>query len=110
MVHVRTAKTFSFGTLKYPSVEDTPYLGRQYGLDYMDSKGEAHQWVMKAVSDGIQAVVVNPTFMLGAYDSAPSSGAMILAVNSQKLLGYAPGGRNYICVKDAAVGIANALE
>lgn len=110
LVHVGTANTFSFGTLKYPGVEDTPYLGRQYGLDYMDSKWEAHQWVMKAVSDGIQAVVVNPTFMLGAYDSAPSSGAMILAVNSQKLPGYAPGGRNYICVKDAAVGIANALE
>jgi len=34
----------------------------------------------------------------------------ILAVYSQKLPGYAPGGRNYICVKDAAKGIADALE
>lgn len=110
LVYVGTANTFSFGTKEKPGRENTPYLGRKYGLDYMDSKYEAHQFVMKAVSEGLPAVVVNPTFMLGAYDSAPSSGAMILAVHSQKLPGFAPGGRNYICVKDAAQGIANALE
>ncbi len=110
LVYVGTANTFSFGTLENPGREDTAYLGRKYGLDYMDSKWKAHQLVMNAVEEGVPAVVVNPTFMLGAYDSAPSSGAMILAINSQKLPGYAPGGRNYICVKDAAVGIANALE
>jgi len=110
LVYVGTANTFSFGTKDNPGKEDTPYLGKKYGLDYMDSKYEAHQFVMKAVAEGLPAVVVNPTFMLGPYDSAPSSGAMILAVHSQKLPGFAPGGRNYICVKDAAVGIANALE
>ena len=110
LVYVGTANTFSFGTIEDPGREDTKYLGQQYGLDYMDSKWKAHQLVMEAVKDGVPAVVANPTFMLGAYDSAPSSGAMILAVYSQKLPGYAPGGRNYICVKDAAKGIANALE
>ena len=110
LVYVGTANTFSFGSIENPGIEDTAYLGRKYGLDYMDSKYEAHQLVMKAVKEGVPAVVVNPTFMLGAYDSAPSSGAMILAVHSEKLPGYAPGGRNYICVKDAATGIANALE
>lgn len=110
LVHVGTANTFSFGCLEKPGIEDTEYISSQYGLDYMDSKWKAHQLVMNAVKEGVPAVVVNPTFMLGAYDSVPSSGAMILAVNSQKLPGFAPGGRNYICVKDAATGIANALE
>ncbi len=109
-IHVGTANTFSFGTLENPGMENTEYNGWQYGLDYMDSKWKAHQLVMNAVKEGLPAVVVNPTFMFGAYDSLPSSGAMIIAVNSQKLPGYAPGGRNYICVKDAAIGIANALE
>ena len=110
LVHVGTANTFSFGTKENPGREDTAYKGLKYGLDYMDSKWKAHQLVMAAVKEGLPALVVNPTFMLGAYDSVPCSGAMILAVYSQKLPGYAPGGRNYICAKDAAKGIANALE
>lgn len=110
LVHIGTANTFSFGTKENPGREDTAYKGLKYGLDYMDSKWKAHQLVMAAVKEGLPALVVNPTFMLGAYDSVPSSGAMILAVYSQKLPGYAPGGRNYICVKDAAKGIANTLE
>ncbi len=110
LIHVGTANTFSFGTKENPGKEDTAYKGKQYGLDYMDSKWKAHQLVMDAVKEGVPAVVVNPTFMLGAYDSVPSSGAMILAVHAQNLPGYAPGGRNYICVKDAAKGISNALD
>lgn len=109
LIHVGTANTFRFGTIKNPGIEDTKYLGGQYRLDYMDSKYKAHQLVLKAIKEGVPALVVNPTFMLGAYDSVPGPGAMILAIQSQKLPGYAPGGRNYICVKDAAIGIANAL-
>jgi len=110
MVYVGTANTFSFGTKEQPGREGTPYKGARYGLDYMDSKHKAQQLVMQYVKEGLPAVIVNPTFMLGPYDSAPSSGAMILAIYRGEVPGYAPGGRNYICVKDAAVGIANALE
>ena len=110
LIYVGTANSFSFGTKENPGKEGTPYLAGKYGLDYMDSKYKAHQLINEAVKDGLPAVVVNPTFMLGAFDSMPSSGAMVLAVYEQKIPGYAPGGRNYICVKDAAVGIANALE
>jgi len=110
LVYVGTANTFRFGTKKNPGKENTTYAGKKYGLGYMDSKWEAHQLVMEAVNDGVPAIIVNPTFMVGAYDSVPNSGAMILAVYAQKLPGYAPGGRNYICVRDAAIGISNALE
>lgn len=110
MVYVGTANTFGFGTREKPGVEDDRYASHRYGLDYMDSKYEAHRKVMEAFRNGLPVVIVNPTFMLGAYDSAPSSGAMVLAVYQEKVPGFAPGGRNYICVKDAAIGIANALE
>lgn len=110
MIYVGTANTFGFGTKQDPGREGNPYKGGRYGIDYLDSKYQAHQLVMQSVSEGMPAVIVNPTFMLGAYDSAPSSGAMVLAIYQQKLPGYAPGGKNFICVKDAAIGIANALE
>jgi dihydroflavonol-4-reductase len=110
LVYVGTANSFSFGTKEKPGIEGTPYIASKYGLDYMDSKFKAHQLIDEAVKDGVPAVVVNPTFMLGPYDSMPSSGAMVLAVYKQDVPGFAPGGRNYICVKDAAIGIANALD
>lgn len=110
MIYVGTANTFGFGTRENPGREERPYVGARYGLDYMDSKYKAHQLVMQAVGEGLPVVVVNPTFMLGPYDSGPSSGAMVLAIYRGEVPGYTPGGRNFICVKDAAIGIANALD
>jgi dihydroflavonol-4-reductase len=76
----------------------------------MDSKYNAQQFILKEVKEnGLPAVIVNPTFMFGPYDSNPSSGAMIVALYNGKVPGYTKGGRNYVCVKDAAVAIANAL-
>ena len=48
--------------------------------------------------------------MFGPYDSKPGTGQMIQALFKQKVPGYTRGGRNYVCVKDVAVGITNALE
>ncbi len=111
MVFIGTANTFGFGSKENPGYEGTPYNGGQYGLDYMDSKYEAFLELMTAVKDlNLPAVVVNPTFMLGPYDVKPSSGAMIVNLYQGKVPGYTRGGRNYIYVKDAAIGVVNALE
>lgn len=109
-IHVGTANSFSWGNESNPGIENTPYKGKKYGLDYMDSKWEAHQLVMKYVKKGVPAIIVNPTFMLGPFDSAPSSGSMIRAIYRREVPGFAPGGRNFINVKDAAIGLANALK
>jgi len=110
LVYVGTASSFSFGTKIKPGVEDTEYSSHTYGFNYMDSKYEAQKNVLKAYLKGLPVIVVNPTFMLGKYDSGPSSGAMIIGIYNKKVPGFPPGGKNYVCVKDAAVGIANALE
>lgn len=111
LVYVGTANSFGFGCENEPGVEGNPYLSSHYGLDYMDSKKIAQENVLKAVKErNLPAIVVNPTFMIGPYDSRPSSGAMILAVYKGKVPGYTSGGRNYIAVKDVAFAIANALE
>lgn len=111
MVYVGTANSFGFGTKDSPGTEDRPYRSAKYGLDYMDSKYEAQQLVLEAVKkQGLPAVIVNPTFMWGPYDSKPGAGAMILAIYQKKVPASAPGGRNYIYVKDVVIAIANALE
>ena len=76
LVYVGTAN--SFGTQPdAPELADEgcDYTSHVYGLDYMDSKREAQELLVRRVAeDGLPAIVVNPTFMIGAYDSKPSSG------------------------------------
>lgn len=110
LIYIGTANSFGFGSKQSPGNETLPYQSDKYGLDYMDSKYEAQQLVLRAAQkDGLPAIVVNPTFMFGAYDSKPGSGKMILSVYQKKLPGYTMGGRNYIYVKDVVIAIANAL-
>jgi dihydroflavonol-4-reductase len=110
LIYIGTANSFGFGSKEAPGVEGNPYKSATYGLDYMDSKFKAQQLILNEVKENaLPAVIVNPTFMFGPYDSNPSSGAMIVAVFKSKVPGYTAGGRNYICAKDAAVAIANAL-
>jgi dihydroflavonol-4-reductase len=110
LVYIGTANSFGFGSKANPGVEGNPYKSAMYELDYMDSKYKAQQLMLNEVKEhGLPAVIVNPTFMFGPYDSNPSSGAMIIALYKGKVPGYTSGGRNYVCAKDAAVAIANAL-
>lgn len=111
IVHVGTANTFGFGNSKNPGNEETAFNSKRYGLDYIDSKYKVHHWILdKIKSDNLPATIVNPTFMLGPYDSKPSSGEMVRNFYLGKIPGYTPGGRNFIYVKDAAIGVVNALE
>lgn len=111
LVYVGTANSFGYGsTIENPGKEGNPYVSAKYGLDYMDSKRRAQEIVLDAVeTKKLPAVIVNPTFMIGPYDSKPSSGEMIIALHQGKVPGYTTGGKNYVAVKDAAFAIANAI-
>jgi dihydroflavonol-4-reductase len=111
LIFVGTANSFGAGDEHAPGDETKPYAAGKYGLEYMCSKRMAQEEVLKAVQeDNLDAVVVNPTFMIGPYDSKPSSGTMILAVHKRKLPGYPPGGRNFVYVGDVAKAIIEAID
>lgn len=111
LIHVGTANSFGRGSETNPGNEHSPYTAGKYGLDYMDSKRKAQELVLNAVKDAeLPALIVNPTFMIGPYDSKPSSGAMILALYNKQVPVVTSGAKNYIAVKDAAVAIVNAIE
>ncbi|MDT8402142.1 MAG: NAD-dependent epimerase/dehydratase family protein [Bacteroidales bacterium] len=111
LIHIGTANSFGPGDEKDPGDESRPYTAGKYGLDYICSKKAAQDEVLRAVrEEGLDAVIVNPTFMIGPYDSKPSSGTMILAVNQGKIPGYPSGGRNFVYVRDVANAIASAIE
>lgn len=110
-IHVGSASSFFYGPKEQPGTEERIRHKSPYGLDYIDTKTAGQQVVLDAVKqNNLPGVVVNPTFMLGAYDSKPSSGAMIIALAKGKVPGYTKGGKNWVHVNDVAVGICLALE
>ncbi|WP_080238501.1 NAD-dependent epimerase/dehydratase family protein [Spirosoma rigui] len=110
LVFVGTANIFGFGSRKEPGNELYPYMGERYGSDYMDSKRVATDLVLQAVrEDGLQAVLVHPTFMIGPIDYQITSNALLLALYRQQLAGIPSGGKNYVHVADVATATVNAL-
>ncbi len=110
LIYVGTANSFNSGSIDHPGNETNAYTATKYGLDYMDSKYEAQRLVLEEAANGtLDALVVNPTFMIGPYDSRPSSGEMILGIYFKKIPGYTLGGKNFVAVKDVAFAIANSI-
>ena len=110
LVAIGSANSFGNGTIDNPGDENSPFTAGKYGLDYIDSKLEAKEVILDYVNNhGLDAVILCPTFMLGPYDTKPSSGELLLALYNGKVPGYTDGGRNFVHVKDVAIAAANAL-
>lgn len=77
---------------------------------YAHSKVLAEEAVLKAVEEGLDAVIVNPSIVLGPRDLNRISGSLILEAASGLLRFTAPGGTNFIAAQDVAAGHVAAAE
>ncbi len=110
LVHVSSAGVFAPGSFNHPGTEANIRTDKEVVLDYIRSKIFGQRLVLDATHrTNLPAIVVNPTFMIGPYDTGPSSGKMILAYLHNKLPGYTSGGKNFVHVQDASYAICNAL-
>jgi len=110
LVAIGTANSFGNGSLDNPGDENSPFSAGKFGLDYIDSKLQAQNLILDAVkNDGLDAIILNPTFMIGPYDTKPSSGELLLALYHGRVPGYTAGGKNYIDARDVAVAACNGL-
>jgi dihydroflavonol-4-reductase len=109
-IQIGTANSFGHGGPENPGTEESPFMGNCYKMDYVDSKYKAQQFLLKETSQGFPAIIINPTYMIGPFDSGPSSGKMILALLHGKLPGYTSGMKNFVASKDVAVAAVNALK
>ena len=110
MVYVSSCCAFGGGTKECPGTELSEFTGFRFNSGYINSKYLAQQWVLSEIEKkGLPIVIVNPTIMIGPYDSHPSSGEIILKLIRQHIH-YCPSGvKNFIDVRDAALGTCNAL-
>ena len=92
-----------------PANEETP-PGGMIECPYVVTKREAEAAVLEEVERGLDAVIVNPAYMIGPWDWKPSSGRMLLEVASGKGLLAPPGANDFVDVRDVVAGIEAATE
>jgi len=109
MVYVSSIDALGVHSLDTPSDENTPLNG-EVCCAYVTTKREAERLVLDEVAQGLDAVIVNPGFMLGPWDWKPSSGKMLLKVAAGWGLLAPPGSNSYCDVRDVSAGIIAALE
>jgi dihydroflavonol-4-reductase len=109
MVYVSSIDALGVGSLNTPSDENTP-RGGEVCCAYVTTKREGESLVLDEVAQGLDAVIVNPGFMLGPWDWKPSSGKMLLKVAAGWGLLAPPGSNSYCDVRDVAAGILAAVE
>ena len=106
--------TVGFGDLDSPGDEETPVDADQvYGRSgalrvYHDTKAEAESIAVGQTA--IEAVIVNPDFIVGAYDVKPTSGQSIVAMAKRWVPVYPRGGKCFQTARDCARGHLLAME
>ena len=100
---------------QYPldqTLDESRFLVRDTHPDPYDrSKAAGEREVQKGIVRGLDAVILNPTAILGPYDYGPSHmGQTLLALSSGKLPALVPGGFDWVDVRDVAQGAVCAAE
>ncbi|MFM9058493.1 MAG: NAD-dependent epimerase/dehydratase family protein [Planctomycetaceae bacterium] len=108
LVHVSSVDALGLRADGAPADEETPPGGLPE-CPYVTTKREAESAVRAEIDQGLDAVIVNPVYMLGPWDWKPSSGRMLLEVGGGKGLLAPPGANDFVDVRDVATGILAAL-
>lgn len=109
IVYVSSANTLGHGTKEVPGNEQNTAKKPFTNSLYAKSKKEAEALLLSA-SNRIDVVIVNPSFLIGAYDSGYGSGRIVKMGYGKRVIFYPPGGKNFVNASDAAYGIIAALE
>lgn len=111
LVHFSSIHAFS----AYPRdaiIDETRALcGGPKALPYDRSKAEGERVVAAAVEKGLDAVIVNPTAVLGPWDFGPSAmGKVLVDLATGKLPALVRGGYNWVDARDVSWGAMAAAE
>lgn len=110
LVHTSTVATIGEGSRSRPATEETPARPRRFALPYADTKREAEEKLLDLHRAGLPVVIVNPTYIFGAWDRTPHSGEYI-RLAARGLLRVSPrGGINVVDVEDVVAGHLRAME
>ncbi len=106
VVHTSTANTIGPTPDGTPADEQTPWGWDKAGLAsaYVVTKRRAEILVQRAC-DKLDAVIVNPTYLVGARDARPSSGRLIVEIANRRIRYWTSGYNNFTDVREVARGM-----
>jgi dihydroflavonol-4-reductase len=104
LVHTSSAVTIGLSEDGRPCDETARFNFGEHGMldGYVITKREAE---VRVLASDLDVVVVNPTYMLGPYDSKPSSGKILVELARGGVPGNSSGGNNFVDVRDVARGM-----
>jgi nucleoside-diphosphate-sugar epimerase len=108
-IYVSSANVFGYGNRQEPGTENKRIKFPFNKLNYAKSKLEG-QLLLQCYKNKIEVISINPTFMIGPYDSKPSSGRIVLTGMRNRIIFCPPGGKNFVNVKDVVKGIVSSLQ
>ena len=108
LIHVSSVNALGLTGDGSPADEETPF-GNLVECPYVVTKREAEQVVLDEIARGLDAVIVNPVYMLGPWDWKPSSGRMLVEVGEGRGLFAPPGSQHFGDVRDVTAAIIAAI-
>lgn len=106
---VHASSIVAYGLHGGTITEDTPTRGTSARLNYIRSKALAEREVRKGVNAGLKAVVVNPSNIIGRYDTVNWS-RMFRLVKQGRMPAVPPGGGSFCHAREAARAMIAAAE
>lgn len=89
--------------------ETRPLVGSS-GFAYDRSKAEGERTVNQAVKNGLDAIILSPTAIIGPGDPEPGLiGKALLELYYHQIPALVPGGYNWVDVRDVVRGAINAM-
>ncbi len=109
LVHTSTANTIGPTLDGTPADEQTPWGWDKAGLAaaYPVTKRRGEILVQRAC-DRLDAVIVNPTYLVGPRDARPSSGRLIIEIANRRIPYWTPGYNSFADVCEVVRGMIAA--
>lgn len=109
LVHVSTVATLNRSETDEIIDESCFWKPSPKHSGYSTSKYEAEKEVWRAIEEGLDAVILNPSIILGAWDWKSGTSGMFTEINNG-LMFYPSGSNGFIDVEDVANAMIMAME
>ena len=109
-IHFSSIDAFRIGSSGQLLDENRQLIEANHSI-YAFSKAESEREVMKAVKEGLNAVILSPTAVIGPFDYRGSIlGNAILKIYQEKIPFLVSGGYNWVDVRDVVAASIQAIE
>jgi dihydroflavonol-4-reductase len=110
LIHFSSIHAFQIGSPGQLLDENSPLVGSNKTI-YEFTKAEGEREVIRAVKEGLNALILNPTAVIGPFDYKGSLlGQALLKIYQNKLPFLVSGGYNWVDVRDVVSASIKAAE